>query len=588
MHRHSTPAGEGRPPIAYSYIRFSTPEQLKGDSLRRQTQATAAWCERNGIPLDASLSLQDLGVSAFTGKNRTDKAALGGFLKLVERGKIPKGSYLVIENLDRLSREDERTALRLWMDILDAGINIVQLVPETIFHEKSDMFDIMRAIMELSRGHSESLVKSERVGGAWGDKKACAREGKPQPARKTNRVNGMAIMTHILPSWVEVRGGKPVLIPEKAAAVRRIFQLSAQGYGSKMTVAKLAEEGVRPISKVGYWNASYVRLILNDRRAVGEYQPKRERGRVADGPPIPNYFPAAVTEEEWLAARGQAAKRLTSPGRTGGHVNPFAGLLKCALDGSGYTCGMRPASKGRGRAMRMLSNNAGREGRGKIATFPYDTFEAAVLSCLHELAPHEILNGDSGPDEVLVLEAQWQRLDADIKAIEAELDARGESPTLYRRLRAKEAEFKEVAERRAAAQQRAANPLSSAWGEAQSLMEALGSAPDPRDARVRLRAALRRIVDSIWLLVVPSRKDRLCAVQVWFAGGKKHRDYLILHRPVLGNDHVRHESRWWARSLADVAGPGERDLRRRQDAADLARILEALDLAELQRALSVE
>ena len=39
---------------------------------------------------------------------------------------MPRGSYLVIENLDRLSREDERTALRLWLDILDAGINSVQ------------------------------------------------------------------------------------------------------------------------------------------------------------------------------------------------------------------------------------------------------------------------------------------------------------------------------------------------------------------------------------------------------------------------------------------------------------------------------
>src|SRR4029077_238245 len=114
--------------------------------------------------LDTSLTLHDLGVSAFRGKHRSnpDKYALACFLKAVEKGRVPRGSYLIIENLDRLSREEERPALRLWMDILDAGVNIVQLSPETIFrHEKSDMFDIMRAIMELSRGHGESAIKSE-------------------------------------------------------------------------------------------------------------------------------------------------------------------------------------------------------------------------------------------------------------------------------------------------------------------------------------------------------------------------------------------------------------------------------------------
>ena len=65
------------------------------------------------------------------------------------------------------------------MDLLDAGVNIVQLSPETIFrHEKSDMFDIMRAIMELSRGHGENAIKSERVGAAWAKKKKGAPRGR--------------------------------------------------------------------------------------------------------------------------------------------------------------------------------------------------------------------------------------------------------------------------------------------------------------------------------------------------------------------------------------------------------------------------
>lgn len=155
-----------RKPIAISLLRYSDPaKQRHGDSTRRQTKDTEAWCERNGIPLDKALKHKG---SAYKGKHRADTAVLGQFLRDAQAGKIPQDSYLVIENLDRLSREEERKALRLWMDILDAGINIVQLHPETIFrHDKSDMIDIMRAIIELSRGHSESRMKSVRSLANW-------------------------------------------------------------------------------------------------------------------------------------------------------------------------------------------------------------------------------------------------------------------------------------------------------------------------------------------------------------------------------------------------------------------------------------
>src|SRR5262245_27895429 len=101
------------PPVVISYIRFSDQPQQQGDTLRRQTAGTERWCERNGFRLDTSLTVRDLGVSAFRGKHRSDKAALGQFLEAVRRGKVPRGSFLVIENLDRLSREEERPALRL-------------------------------------------------------------------------------------------------------------------------------------------------------------------------------------------------------------------------------------------------------------------------------------------------------------------------------------------------------------------------------------------------------------------------------------------------------------------------------------------
>jgi DNA invertase Pin-like site-specific DNA recombinase len=620
-------------PVAYSYVRFSHPDQAKGDSLRRQTEAAAAWCEKNHVALDASLTLHDLGKSAYTGEHRKnpDRHALAAFLKLVEAGKVPKGSYFIIENLDRLSREDERPALRLWMDILDAGVNIVQLRPETIFrHEKSDMFDIMRAVIELSRGHGESARKSERVGDAWAEKKARARRGEGQKATKRMK-EGDQFITRRLPFWVEERSGKLALVPGPAKAMRRIFELARSGYGSAGTVKKLTEEGVPPFGESDHWTRTYVSIILKDRRALGEFQPRRHDGE-PDGEPIKNYFPAVATEEEWLAAQAGAgqrrrcasrgrnwtkeedalvrsasvaevAKRLgrseasvrmrrnvlahrASPGAKNGkketrYVNVFSGLLKDAHNGGAYYVSTR-SSAVYGSSWRVLLNVASAEGREPARSFPFGTFEREVLRLMAEIDPKEIVGGNGAADEVMVLTGQLSRVESSIAAIEAELEEHGESPTLFRRLRAKEEEKRRLVGLLAEARQKAAHPLSAAWAETQTLIEALDSAPDPTDARLRLRSAMRRIVDSIYLLPVARGRDRVCVVQVWFAGGKRHPDYLIFHRSARaggrnGGSTPGHSS---ACSLADVMEPGKLDLRKPDHARRLEKALAALPLDE--------
>ncbi len=52
-----------------------------------------------------------------------------------------------------------------------AGIEVVQLHPvEQVFTASGDVTHIMLAVIELSRGNSESKMKSERVGAAWAKK----------------------------------------------------------------------------------------------------------------------------------------------------------------------------------------------------------------------------------------------------------------------------------------------------------------------------------------------------------------------------------------------------------------------------------
>jgi DNA invertase Pin-like site-specific DNA recombinase len=106
--------------LAYSYLRFCSQQQRKGDSLRRQIEARDRFIGERGLRLETSLQLQDLGVSAFRGKNRTT-GALAGLLQAVEQGKVAKGSYLLVENLDRLTREQISDALELFLGILNRG-----------------------------------------------------------------------------------------------------------------------------------------------------------------------------------------------------------------------------------------------------------------------------------------------------------------------------------------------------------------------------------------------------------------------------------------------------------------------------------
>jgi DNA invertase Pin-like site-specific DNA recombinase len=103
---------------AYSYVRFSTPEQEKDHSLRRQVEQSEAYCQAHGLTLDDSLRLTDRGLSAFHGVHRA-KGALGEFHRLVEGGEVEPGSVLLVESLDRLS----------WEQVLDALTQFTSLIP---------------------------------------------------------------------------------------------------------------------------------------------------------------------------------------------------------------------------------------------------------------------------------------------------------------------------------------------------------------------------------------------------------------------------------------------------------------------------
>ncbi|MHA6882859.1 recombinase family protein [Ralstonia pseudosolanacearum] len=88
---------------AYAYIRFSIPEPIRGDSLRRQLEASAKYAADYGLTLDPSLNVRDLGVFAFSGSN-IGRGALGQFVAAIDERRVQPDSYRLVESLDRLPR----------------------------------------------------------------------------------------------------------------------------------------------------------------------------------------------------------------------------------------------------------------------------------------------------------------------------------------------------------------------------------------------------------------------------------------------------------------------------------------------------
>jgi DNA invertase Pin-like site-specific DNA recombinase len=103
MSWEASPVKSSAPPVLYSYVRLSSSEQRTGLGAGRQTKLAEDYAKAHGLTLSPE-TFHDLGLSAFTGKHRTH-GALARFVALVEQGKIPRGSVLGLDSLDRFSRE---------------------------------------------------------------------------------------------------------------------------------------------------------------------------------------------------------------------------------------------------------------------------------------------------------------------------------------------------------------------------------------------------------------------------------------------------------------------------------------------------
>ncbi len=321
-------------PKAYSYIRFSSPEQEHGDSERRQLEAAEQYAKENGLTLDDSLII-DRGLSGYKGTHRT-KGALGQFLKKVEEGQIPKGSVLIVEDMDRLGRENWEHAIPQLMNLMLAEIRIYLLQKEREIDKSSDWDEISKVIDDMKLAHWDSEKKSKRAKAAWEQK------------RKIND------RKHRAPKWLTLSNDRKqfTVISNAAKTIKQIFKLKLSGYGSEYITTKLNTDPVswKPDRKdktgnwiPGNWRKSYVQKILSDRAVLGEYQPhilsqQEGRYREPEGEVMKGHYPGIVSDALFdkvqYVIEQNRVKINHGAGQTGQYNNLFAFVVKCGRCGS--------------------------------------------------------------------------------------------------------------------------------------------------------------------------------------------------------------------------------------------------------------
>lgn len=535
---------KARPLRCYSYIRFSTPKQKLGDSERRQMEATKRWAKRRNLVLDETLV--DDGRSGFKGTHRT-KGHLGRFLARVERGDVPRGSYLIIENADRLSREGAvRTIREVIGKLWDRGITIVTLSPEEEYPPDCDNEPKFIAfVLYLQRAYDESRRKQLRVGEAWKSKRQKARDAG-------------TLMTNRVPAWLKRDEAKGTLVeaaPGAFATIRRIFELRLMGVSTgpkrgtrigKAVITRILNDDSKSWRR-GKWATSYIEKILRSPAVYGAFQPctrqeisvevertdgertekvseTRER-KIPEGDLILDYYPAVIDKATFDAVQ-QSFKRKGQRGRPVlKEGNALRGLVVC-----GYCQGaMHFKGDPRGDHLicanyrnharlndQLLCGGNRRPGRTTVEcpNIRYREVESTVVSALGSLAPAQVLQSPEEIDQRARIEQarlssvrdETRKLKKAIDEIEELLGSpigNEERLRLLKTIGVNEGKLRQLEKERQAAEealsraQESRNKFIETQAEFVTVQQMLEKRPKDTELRRKLRSLLATLVERV-------------------------------------------------------------------------------------------
>lgn len=494
-------------PTAYSYVRFSTPEQIKGDSARRQLELSQKYADSNGLTLDDSLQLKDLGVSAFKSDNVTI-GKLGFFLSAIESGVVKAGSYLLVESLDRLSRAEIVTALNQLLSITSADITIVTLLDNRVYTKDNinDVGNLMYSLMIMSRAHEESLIKSKRLKAAWENK------------RKEARLNGHKL-TKTCPAWVELKNNEFHLIPDRAKVVKEIFQMALDGLGYVSIAKRLNLVHQNTFNAFGKsangWYSSTIVRILKNTSVFGQFTPHiYVNNKRVPQEPIDNYFPTIISIKDFYAVQAAITSRQGKGGEVGARVNIFANIIKCGKCGNSA---IRRNKSGKQASIDKyypwvaLACNSGLRGTSDCGStfWKLDELEQAILNELSELDVNSVLDNKSSNQNLMFLKNNIESLAEQISKVKDQqsrlVDALSNGETglsvitdRIRELTIKEQDLSDSKDTLAKEYDLEFHRLSALTRSVEEIKR-LTDKLDDNDVRIKLQTEVRRLVKKVVL-----------------------------------------------------------------------------------------
>ncbi|MDO1559793.1 recombinase family protein [Brevundimonas sp. 2R-24] len=408
-------------PNAVIYRRYSTDEQEhgSGDTLARQAERCSAMAEARGWTVVETLT--DRGKSAFKGEHLRD-GELGAFEAKVRAGEVAPGTVLLVERLDRLSRRPVPEVMAWIHAMTTFGITVAVADVDEVYGASVDLGTFLTTAIRAATGHEESRKKSEQT--------LKARERLWRLAE--TKTGPWANLAGKIPGWLVRRpdaSGFDV-IEERAAIVREVYELSADGLGVITIANLLNQRGLKPFAaptvyegRPYQWSRSGVRQLLTSTTVEGDFRPHSGpyAGRI-----ITEFYPRVVDADVVARARANLASRATVKGQGArqGTTNLFAGLMKCG------ECGRRAfltSGVKKGRRYSYVKCEAAQEGRcSNRAGYAYPAFERSTLDLIIDLALDDRVFAATGE-----LKAARVRVAEVEKAIETKAAARARLLSLF-------------------------------------------------------------------------------------------------------------------------------------------------------------
>ena len=495
---------------AISYLRFSTPEQALGNSTERQLNAARDYCARNGLELDEDLSIADEGLSGYKGHN-VEKGSLGHFLNEVKAGKIPTGTALIVENLDRLSRQGIDATTDLLKQLTKSGIDVHVIAINRVLKASfnNSLVDYMLIGVQADLAFQESKKKSERIGSAW--------------AAKRERIGKTGeLYTRNIPEWLTVEDGK--IVPEVVSIVREAFRMGANGIGVDNITRAIGSQ----------FSRSWFARLLNDRSVLGEFQPKGAEV-------IPDYFPQVISQSEFDAVRLQIEGKRKN-GRYAGGNRQRSAQADHLFSGMIYDLGyeddapVRPMhfqKVQRGKYLMSAFDKARKQNRIR-----YDLVESAVLQFLSQ-EDWTVVAGKSESKECKAARKELEALLREVDVIERRIQKTNEAmdaedidvatiAVLAARVAKDTAALATLVGRKEALQANVETACNKCVDlvKPEVLLDLIRqNSSEANEVRLRLRAELRKRIARIALMFVPDGAtpvDGMIVMSITYVNGVRH------------------------------------------------------------------